>query len=114
MSLLVPATLHEAYSQELAELLDTLLAGEVVTDRDIAERLVRSIGALMHLHQQHRLGAHSRCGICWPRRRWCPWPPKRFTCTVHAALGFFLRQPSDLIITALTDQSVQASSAAGR
>lgn len=93
VNLAVPATLHEMYGQELAELLDTVLAGEVVTDRDIAERLVRSIGALEHLHQRHRLDTHGRCAVCRPRRRWCPWPPKRSTCTVHAALSFFLQQP---------------------
>jgi hypothetical protein len=88
----VPATLHEVYGQELAELLDTVLAGEVVTDRDIAERLVRFLGALVHLHRRHRLDTRGRCAVCrWSRRWWCPWPPKRSSCTVHAALSFFLQ-----------------------
>ncbi|MGH3600682.1 MAG: hypothetical protein ACRDQH_10450 [Pseudonocardiaceae bacterium] len=93
MSLSVPATLHEVYGQELSELLDTVLAGDVVADRDVAERLVRSIGALVHLHQRHQLDAHGHCAVCWPRSWWRPWPPKRSTCTVRAALSLFLRQP---------------------
>jgi hypothetical protein len=88
VSLSVPAKLHEVYGQELAELLDTVLAGEVVTDRDIAERLVRSLGALVQLHQRHRPDTRARCAVC---DRWWPWPPKRSTCTVHAALSFFLQ-----------------------
>ncbi|MGH3833131.1 MAG: hypothetical protein ACRDRS_22310 [Pseudonocardiaceae bacterium] len=88
----MPMTLHEVYGQELAELLDMVLAGEVVTDRDVAERLVRSLGALVHLHQRHRLDARGHCAVCWPRRWWCPWTPKKSSCTVHAALSFFLRQ----------------------
>jgi hypothetical protein len=86
VSLSVSATLHQVYGQELAELLDTVLAGEVVTDRDIAERLVRSLGALVHLHQQHRLNTRGRCVICSR-----PWPLKQSACTVHAALNFFLQ-----------------------
>ncbi len=70
VSLSVSATLHEVHGQELVELLDTVLAGEVVADRDVAERLVRSIGALVHLHQRHRLDTHGRCTVCWPRRWW--------------------------------------------
>lgn len=87
----MPAMLHKVYGQELTELLDTVLAGEVVTDRDIAERLVRSLGALRHLHQRHRPDIRGRCAVCWSRRWWCPWPSKRSTCTVHAALSFFLQ-----------------------
>jgi hypothetical protein len=90
VSLLLPATLHEVYGQELAELLDTVLAGEMVTDRDMAERLVRSVGALVHLRQRHRLDTRGRCAVCWSRRWRCPWPPKRSICTVQAALSFFL------------------------
>lgn len=92
VSLSVPATLHEVHGQELTELLDTVLAGDVVADRDVAERLVRSIGALVHLHRRHLLDTHSHCAVCWPRPWWCPWPPKRSTCTVRAALSLFLRQ----------------------
>lgn len=90
----VHATLYEAYGRELGVLLDELLAGEVVSDRVTAERLVRAVGTLQRLHDRHRLDRHGRCAICWPMPRtwWRPWP-KRSICTVHAALTFFLRQP---------------------
>lgn len=76
MSLSVHATLHEVYGQELAQLLDVVLTGEVVDDRAIAECLVRSMGALMRLHQRHRLDQRGRCAHCWPvlRHWWHPRP----------------------------------------
>lgn len=89
-------TLYQAYGQELSELLDLLLAGEVVSDRATAEQLVRIVGAVLLLHDRHRLDRHGRCAICWPipRAWWRPWP-KRSICTVHGALTFFLQhQPS--------------------
>src|SRR5262249_41641841 len=91
----VHATVYEAYGRELSELLDLLLAGEVVSDRVVTERLVRCVGALLRLHDRHRLNRHGRCATCWPiPRTWCrPWP-KRSICTVHAALTFFLQQQS--------------------
>jgi hypothetical protein len=52
------ATLYKAYGRELSELLDLLLAGEVVSDRAVAERLVRFVGALLRLHDRHRLDRH--------------------------------------------------------
>lgn len=100
MNLSVHATLHRVFAAELSELLDTVLAGEVA-DRATAERLVRSVGALVHLHERHPIDKHGRCGRCWtPPRRWCPWP-KRSTCSVHAALSLFLRQPDDFVLTTL-------------
>jgi hypothetical protein len=89
----VHTTLHKAHGRDLAVLLDELLAGEVVSDRVTAERLVRSVGALQRLHDRHRLDPHGRCSICWPipRTWWRPWP-KRSICTVHAVLTFFLPQ----------------------
>lgn len=104
MSLSVHATLYGVYAEELSELLDTLLAGEVVTDRATAERLVRSVGALVRLQQRHRLDDHGRCALCWPvpRHWWRPWP-KRSTCTVHTALGFYLRQPTCFVLSTLTE-----------
>ncbi|MGH3806762.1 MAG: hypothetical protein ACRDRU_09035 [Pseudonocardiaceae bacterium] len=102
MSLSVHATLYRVFGAELSELLDTVLAGEVVSDRATAERLVRSVGALAYLHERHTIDKHGRCGQCWqaPRRWRRPWP-KRSTCSVHAALSFFLRQPDDFVLTAL-------------
>jgi hypothetical protein len=40
--LFVHATLCRVFGDELSGLLDTVLAGEVVSGRDTAERLVRS------------------------------------------------------------------------
>jgi hypothetical protein len=89
-------TLYEGYGRELSELLDLLLAGEVLSDRTTAEQLVRVVGALLRLHDRHRLDRQGRCAVCWPipRTWWRPWP-KRSLCTVHAVLSFFLpQQPS--------------------
>jgi len=101
VSLSVHATLHRVFGAELSELLDTVLAGEVA-DRATAERLVRSVGALVYLHERHPIDAQGRCGQCWraPRRWRRPWP-KRSTCSVHTALSLFLRQPHDFVLTAL-------------
>jgi hypothetical protein len=92
MSLSVHATLYEACGRVLSELRDQLLTGEVVSERATVERLVNSVGALLRLHDQHRLDRHGRCAICRPipRTRWRLWP-KRSICTVHAALSFFLQ-----------------------
>jgi hypothetical protein len=94
VSLSVHATLYRAFAAELSELLDTVLAGEAA-DRATAERLVRAVGALVYLHEQHPIDEHGRCRQCWqvPRRWWRPWP-RRSTCSVHAALILFLRQPN--------------------
>lgn len=89
-------TLYEAYGRVLTQLRDELLTGEVVSQRATVERLIRVVGALLLLHDRHRLDRHGRCAICWPipRTWWRPWP-KRSICTVHAALTFFLQhQPS--------------------
>lgn len=103
MSLSVPATLYQVFGAELSELLDLVLAGEVVSDRATAERLVRSVCALVYLHGRHPIDARGRCALCWqvPRRWWCPWS-RRSTCSVHAALSLFLRQPTDFVLTTLT------------
>lgn len=45
MSRSVHANLYRVFDRDLSELLDTVLAGEVT-----AERLVRTVGALVHLH----------------------------------------------------------------
>lgn len=87
-------TAYRVFSNELSELLDTVLVGEVVADRAVAERLVRSMGALVDLHEQHRIDGRGRCGVCWsvPRRWWRPWR-KQSTCTVHTALSSFCVNP---------------------
>jgi len=94
----VHTTLYQAYGRELAELLDLLLAGEVVSDRATAEQLVRVVSVLLRLHDRHRIDPRGQCAICWPipRTWWRPWP-KRSICTVHAALSFFLHhQPNQI------------------
>ena len=107
MSPSVHATLHEAYRRELAELLEVLLTGEVVSDRATAERLIRSNGALQRLLDQHRPDKQGRCVICrQPPTHWWPWP-KRTTCTVYSALSFFLRQPGRLVLAAVTNNPAE-------
>lgn len=102
-------TLYRFFDDELSDLLDTVLAGEVVSDRATAERLVRSVGALVHLHQQHPVDARGRCGVCCPVRRWWrPWS-KRSICTVHTALSFYLWQPCDSVLKALVQRKPDTS-----
>lgn len=88
--------MYEAYGRELSQLLDLLLAGEVVADRATAERLAKVVGVLLRIHDRHRIDPRGRCAICWPipRTWWRPWP-KQSICTVHAALIFFLPQQSN-------------------
>lgn len=97
------ATLYKVFERELSELLDTVLAGEVVTDRATAERLIRSVGALVRVHGQHPIDAHGRCCSCRPPRRWWwPWR-RRSICKVHVALSFFLRHTPNSVHAALTE-----------
>lgn len=106
---------HEAYGQELSEVLDLLLASKAVTDWAAVERrLVRSVAALVSLHDLHRLDERGRCSVCWtvPRRWWRPWPT-RSTCTVHTALGFHLRPTQAVRASPLTDEP-RPSSVRGR
>ena len=90
-------TMYQAYGRLLSELQDQLLIEEVVSDRMTIEHLIRVIGAVLLLHNRHRIDQRGRCSIYWPvprtRTWWRPWP-KRPVCTVHAALGFFLHQQS--------------------
>jgi hypothetical protein len=109
MSLPAPPALHEVYGQELAVLLKQVLAGDLISDRVSVERqIVRVVGALVSLHQRHRVDERGRCLICWPLPRtwWWPWP-RRSTCTVYAALGFHLRQPDRFVLAALNDDQAQ-------
>jgi hypothetical protein len=48
----------------LSELRNELLTGEVVSDRATVERLIRSVGALLRLHDRHRIDRHGRCTVC--------------------------------------------------
>jgi hypothetical protein len=98
--------LHETYGRQLTELLEAVLAGELMPDRAVVERqVVRLIGALSQLQQLHRIDNHGRCSICWtsPRTRW-PWR-KPAICTVFAALGFYLSQPNPNTLTVHNGQN---------
>lgn len=101
-----PMTSHKAYGRELAELLDAVLAGDLVSDRAAVERqVVRSVGALVQLQQRHRVDERGRCSTCRsvPRKWWRPWL-KRTTCTVYSALNFYLRQPDRVVHSVITDR----------
>ncbi|MGH3872376.1 MAG: hypothetical protein ACRDSR_12835 [Pseudonocardiaceae bacterium] len=109
MSLTDPRALHEAFSQELAGLLELVLAGDLAENWAAVERqVVRVVGALVRVHRCHTVDKHGRCLICraiprgW-RRLW-PWP-KRTTCTVHNALGFFMCQPDRFVLAAINDDA---------
>jgi hypothetical protein len=99
VSLPDPTTLHATYGRELTELLEQVLTGDLVADRAAAERLVRSLGALVWLQQRHRVDEHGRCLMCWPLPRtwWWPWP-KRTTCTVYSALSCYSGQPDRFVL----------------
>lgn len=101
----VHTTRYRLFNEELSGLLDTVLAGEVVSDRATAERLVRFLGAVAYLHERHPLDARGRCAVCWtiPRRWWWPWL-RRSTCSVYSALSFFLRQPPQFVLATIADQ----------
>ncbi|MGH3947640.1 MAG: hypothetical protein ACRDSE_00730 [Pseudonocardiaceae bacterium] len=99
--------MSEAFGRELAELLDTVLAGDLVADQAVTveRRVVRTLGALASLQQRHRVDNRGRCSTCRAAHRaWWPWPP-RTTCTVHAALSFYLRQPDWAVLPAITDST---------
>lgn len=100
----MPETLHRVYEQELTALLETVLAGIEVSDRAVAERLVRALGAILRVHQRHIVNGDAQCGICWSSdgRWWRPWP-RRTVCSVHAVLSFFLSQPSGHVLAVLAD-----------
>lgn len=105
MSPSVHTTLQEAYRREIADTLELLLAGEIVSDRATAEYLIRILGALQRLVDQHRSDEQGRCVICRqpPHHWWWPWP-KHIRCTVYSALGFFLRQPGQLVLATVTNE----------
>lgn len=104
MSFSVHVTRHRVFHQELTDLLDLVLAGDVIADRAMAERLVRAVGALLRIQEQHSIDDWGRCPVCFtqPRRWWRPWP-QRSVRTAHEALIFFLRQPAEKIVAAIED-----------
>jgi hypothetical protein len=111
MSLPNPTTLYKAYGRELTELLEQVLAGDLVADRAAGERLVRSLGALVRLQERHRVDEHGRCSTCRSApRAWWPWP-KRVPCTVHSALSFYLRQPDWAVLPVITNNAPTARGA---
>jgi len=97
-------TRYRVFHGELSNLLDLVLAGDIVADQITAERLVRAMGTLVHLQEQHCIDKRGRCAVCWtvPCRWWRPWP-KRSTCTVHEVFNFFFRQPTEKILAAIED-----------
>ena len=103
MSVSDPRRLQEEYERELADFVESVRSGTAFDDQALAERLsIRLVGAWLRLQQCHRVDRHGRCPICRATPRWWwPWP-KRVPCTVHAALGFALRQPAKFVLSAIT------------
>jgi hypothetical protein len=108
MSLRNRRATYQAYGRELAELLNTVLAGDLVSDWAAVERqVVRSLGALVRLQQLHRVDERGRCSICRTiPRGWRRWP-KRTTCTVDNALSFYLHQPERLVFSVITENTAR-------
>ena len=108
MSYSVHTTRYRRFHDELSDLLDIVLAGAIVTDRAVAERLVRWLGVNLRLLDQHLvdLDEHGCCGVCWaiPRHWWRRLWPQRSTCTVYTALKFWLRQPIKSVLAAIKDR----------
>lgn len=103
------ATRYRLLDEELSSLLEIVLAGEVVGDRAIAERLVRFLGAATSLHRRHEVDRHGRCVRCAaPRRWWWSWRRPR-SCSVYSALGFCLTQPFRFVLPTFLDD-VEGSS----
>lgn len=99
---------YRVFHGELSDVLDTVLAGDIIADRAVAERVVRWLGVVVCLHERHGIDERGRCAVCWavPRRWWRPWP-RRSTCTVYSALSFFLRQPTESVLATIEDQPKQ-------
>lgn len=72
--------------EELADLLEIVLAGAVVDDRVTAERLVSVVGGALALVERHVIDGHGRCPWCKTiPRNWCrPWHRQSF-CSVYVA-----------------------------
>lgn len=86
-------TRYRMIDDELSDLLEIVLAGELIGDRAIAERIIRFLGAMISLHERHEVDRYGRCGRCATQRRWwCPWRRPN-SCTVYSALVFCPTQP---------------------
>lgn len=111
MSLPDPVALHEAYERELSELLEAVLAGDLMSDRAALERqVVPVVGALVWLQRRHRVDQGGKCSICRAASRawWRLWP-RRSMCTVHTALSFHLRPLTGFGLTSIADQPRRAN-----
>jgi hypothetical protein len=77
--------------EELSDLRDLAL---IVEQRQTAERLLRIIGALAALSEQHAVDQRGRCPLCRPagRLRW----RRRHVCTVYDTLIEYRLGPSAL------------------
>jgi hypothetical protein len=62
---------HERASRELAAVAEALLPGTAVADRGLAEALLRIIGVMLRLHEEHAPDGKGRCHICGSRQT-CP------------------------------------------
>ena len=56
--------------RELRVLMDAVLPGEVIPDRALAEAVVRILGVVAQLHDEHGPDEQGRCRTC-PRWRRC-------------------------------------------
>jgi hypothetical protein len=85
---------YRAIGDELQSLTDTLLAGDVILDRNTTERLLRVLGATALLHRMHRVDRQGRCTICRtkPRLRW-PSGSGHAVCSVYGALSLHVGRP---------------------
>ena len=98
-------TCYRLLDEELSSLLEIVLAGEVIADRAIAERLVRFLGAVISLHERHVVDRYGRCGRCAARSRWCqPWR-RPHSCSVYSTLAFCLTQPFEFVLPAVLDRA---------
>ena len=107
------STPYEAYRQELAALLELLLAGRLADNLAIVERhVVRMVDAQLRALELHPVDDEGWCPTCWraSRRWWSPWP-KRTTCTMYAALGFDPPHPETFDLSAITAKAAIARSA---
>lgn len=82
---------HRAIGSELNSIVDTLVPGESVLNREDAERLLRVLGAVALLHRMHGVDRNGRCTICSTKstRLWGA-RPARDVCSVHSALSLHL------------------------
>lgn len=96
-------TRYRLLNKELSSLLEIVLAGEVISDRAVAERLVRFLGAVISLHERHVVDRYGRCGRCAARHRW--WRPYRQShpCSMYSTFVFCLTQPFEFVLLAVLD-----------